>query len=128
MSPFPFTRTRRDKAQHHETDVELYLATFEDLFALSSHPTSPFHIRSIWLIEHANHGESSLLNEDILKKHFSGKCKHPSIIHRSRAYRVPAVPMSYYAAGVEEFLRSGLVNLHDPYLVPVAHCGGGGGL
>jgi len=82
---------------------------FEELFSLCSQPTSPIHIQSVWLIEIANHGDSYLLNESLLTNNFKSK-----------------FVLTYYAAGLTEFLNSGLVDLRDPYLVPVAHCGGGG--
>ncbi|KAK7683765.1 hypothetical protein QCA50_013141 [Cerrena zonata] len=62
-------------------------------------------------MEHANHGDSLLLNESIIVKHFPER-----------------FPLHYYGVSIVTLLDSGLVDLTDPNLVPIGHCGGAGGV
>ncbi|TCD62126.1 hypothetical protein EIP91_007301 [Steccherinum ochraceum] len=91
--------------------VETYYPMISHLYARSHDPNSPFRIRAVWLIEHANHNDSSMLNESTLKSHYT-----------------KLFPIQYFGHGIVAFLKSGLVDLHDPNLIPVAHCGGAGGM
>jgi len=92
-------------------NVETYFPAIQHLYALQDKPVSPVRIRAIWIVDHANHSDSAPLNEEILRKHYSG-----------------LFPIQYYGHGIVTFMKSGLVNIDDPYLIPIAHCGGSGAL
>lgn len=55
-------------------DPAMYFPTMKDLIELLSESGSGLRIRSIWFMEHANHGDSLLLNESIIVEHFTVRC------------------------------------------------------
>lgn len=57
-------------------DPAMYFPTIKHLIELLSRSGSGLRLRSIWFMEHANHGDSLLLNESIIVKHFPERCTY----------------------------------------------------
>ncbi|CAL1709623.1 unnamed protein product [Somion occarium] len=89
----------------------MYFPTLKYLNQLIVQSGSLLRLRSIWFVEHANHGDSAVLNEALLKEHFSDR-----------------FPLTYYGVGIVTLLDSGLLDPTDPNLIPIGHCGGSGGV
>ncbi|KAJ3482417.1 hypothetical protein NLI96_g6992 [Meripilus lineatus] len=88
---------------------EMYFPTIKYLRGLLT--GSDISIGAVWLLEHANHGDSGVLNEDIIQQHFKN-----------------SFPLTRYGTAIVTFLDSGFVDHRDPNFVAIAHCGGSGGL
>lgn len=58
------------------------------LYAMQDNPDSPLRIRAVWLLEHANHNDSALLNEETLRQHFTDLCRSITVKMNSACERV----------------------------------------
>lgn len=57
------------------TAIGTYYPMFQKLFALQDRSDSPFKICAVWMLEGANHNDSAVMNEHILKSHFANECE-----------------------------------------------------
>lgn len=46
----------------------------ERLYELQGGSGSAAHIGTVWFVEAPNHGDSAILNKDVLRNHFSTNC------------------------------------------------------
>ncbi|RPD58290.1 hypothetical protein L226DRAFT_614478 [Lentinus tigrinus ALCF2SS1-7] len=88
---------------------ETWIPVIKRLYQHVSLPDSRVTIRSVWVIERANHGDAALLNEDALRKHYS-----------------VIFPGIQYAAAIRTFLASNILSdVERSQLVAVAHSAAG---
>lgn len=71
---------------------ETWIPVIKHLYRLTSDSSSRVTIHSAWVLERPNHGAAALLNEEILKKHYSAMCTfsivpHFSFTHTGRCVR-----------------------------------------
>ncbi|KAJ7216463.1 hypothetical protein GGX14DRAFT_391286 [Mycena pura] len=93
-------------------DQETWQPVIQEIFRLSSLPTSAVHVHSAWVIERPNHGDAALLNAGILKEHYTELFRNWQ-----------------YATAVKTFLVSELLSpVEKSNIVGIGFSGGGGAL
>lgn len=119
---------------------ETWIPVIRHLYRLTSEAGSRVTINSAWVLERPNHGAAALLNEEILKEHYSVICAFlaqrllspiPSV-HLESSYGLfltVAVPSRQYATMIQNFLHSDVLSARErSNLIGIGHSGGGGSL
>ena len=84
----------------------------KELYRLSSQPQSRVFIESMWAIERPNHGDAGVVNEKMLKEHYSISCmfqtydRHPlklNVLLQSLVYNIP--PLSAHLSNLTSSRR-----------------------
>ena len=66
-------------------DQETWLPLIKEIYRLTSDESCPVHIRSAWVVEQPNHGDSGVLNAKVLEEHYSKMCTQTQLIIDSQS-------------------------------------------
>jgi len=91
------------------TNCELWLPTIKHLFDEQAKSDSHIYIRHVWAVEWPNYGDAAVLNEIVLKEHYS-----------------EAITQRNVGIAVRRLVRSGLIDLENSKLVGLSHSAGCG--